>query len=164
VSAFNPTGHRSRYGLAFWLGLVAGWAIIGYAVTGIWQDREGTNPTGLARWFVGLLAAHDLVVAPLVAIIVGLLAWRLPRRLRGPILGALALSAVLTVFAWPNVRGYGRRPLNSSALPWDYGRNLALVLAGVWVAAGAVILVRAARGRHRRTARGAEPGRGEVTG
>lgn len=151
MTAVNPTGHRSEYGLGFWLALAAGWVIIALAVSGIWHDREGTNPAGMARWAIGLLVAHDFVIAPLVTVIGGLLACKLPRSVRGPALGALALSAVLALFAWPNVGGYGRRPLNSSALPWNYGRNLLLIVSFVWTTAGAVILVRVVRKRHRRS-------------
>jgi hypothetical protein len=60
----------------------------------------------------------------------------------GPIRAALAVSAILLVFALPLVAGLGRRPTNSSALPLPYVRSLLLLLGGVWLVAAGVIVVR----------------------
>ena len=147
MTAVNPTGHHAKLGVTFWVGLAIGWAVIAYAVAGIIREQEGTNPPGLLRWFVVLVLAHDLVLAPIVAVTGVLLSRYLPGRARGPVLAALALSATLTLFAWPNVRGYGRRALNSSTLPWDYGSHLRSIIALIWVVALAVIVGRVVRAR-----------------
>lgn len=157
MNAVNPTGHRSKCGISFWLGLLMGWAVIAYAIAGIIREKEGTNPPGLLRWVVTLAVAHDLLLAPLVAIVGGLLAWVLPRRARGPVLAAFALSATLTLFAWPNVRGYGRRALNNSTLPWDYGRNLLEIVAVIWISAAAVIAYRVLHDRRHPMTAGSAP-------
>jgi hypothetical protein len=75
------------------------------------------------------------------------LAWKAPAWWGRPVATAAATSAVLTVFAWPLLRRYGNHPLNASALPRDYGRNLAVVLVAVWATAAAVVAVRIVRRR-----------------
>ena len=85
---------------------------------------------------------HDAVVVPVVVALGWLASRWLPPAARGPVRGALALSAILVVFAYPLVRRLGARPTNSSALPLHYGPNLALVLGVVWIVT--VVLVVAA--------------------
>ena len=129
----------------FWLGLVVGWAVMAYAVWGIFIDHDATNPTGLARWVLGGALAHDLLLAPAVLLLGAVLARWLPGSVRGPITGALALSGIVVLFAFPLVRGYGRHELNPSTLPLDYGTNVAVVVGLIWIAALAIIVVRSAR-------------------
>jgi hypothetical protein len=59
----------------------------------------------------------------------------LPAPIRTPARFALAVTALVTAIAWPLVRGWGYRAANPSALPLDYGRNLAGVLVAVWIVA-----------------------------
>lgn len=130
------------YGVSFWIGLVIGWAIIGFGLRGVFGDPLGTVPPELARWTFGLAVAHDAILAPLVTIIGLALAWILPRRLRGPVLAALAASGIVMLFSWPLLRGYGKRDNNSSKLPHDYVVNVGIVLAVIWGVALVTILVR----------------------
>ena len=62
---------------------------------------------------------------------------------------AAAATALYVVLAYPLIRRWGRRPTNSSTLPLDYGRNLAIVIAVVWLLAG-VVTVRRVRAKARR--------------
>lgn len=134
------------YGATFWVGLVVGWSVIAFAFVGIansvWlRDR----PAKVATWVIGGLVVHDALLAPVVTVVALLLGRLLPRWLRGPISAALVLSGLVLVFSYPLLRAFGRRAANPSILPLDYGRNVVVVLAIVWVAALAVVGVRLVR-------------------
>lgn len=134
---------RSPSGPFFWTCLVAGAGIVGYGLAGAWADRADTRPADLVVWLAGSGLVHDALVAP--AVVAAALATRwLPVVARLPVRLGLAASALLTLLFWPVVRGWGRSPSVPSALPLDYGRHLLLVLAGVWLAVGAVVVVRVA--------------------
>jgi hypothetical protein len=137
---------RPTYGPLFWTGLLVGWSVMGFAVVGIsnsvWlKDR----PVELAVWVLGGLVVHDALLASSVTIIGLLLARLLPRWLRGPVAGAVALSGLVLLFSYPLLRGFGRRESNRSILPLDYDRNVAIVLALIWLAAAAVVVARLVR-------------------
>ncbi|PSK97579.1 hypothetical protein CLV30_12271 [Haloactinopolyspora alba] len=128
-------------GRLFWTLLVVGATVTGYGVYVAWSDRADTNPADAIIWLTGAGIVHDLVVAPLIV----LLTWasgRLPDAARLPIRLGLAFSALITVLFWPVVQGWGRSASVPSALPLDYGRNLVVVLAVVWAAVGAAVVVR----------------------
>ncbi|TDC49712.1 hypothetical protein E1212_17235 [Jiangella ureilytica] len=137
---------RSPSGPFFWTCLVAGAGIVGYGLAGAWVDRADTRPADLAVWLAGSGIVHDALLAPAVVAVALATRW-LPDVARLPVRLGLALSALLTLLFWPVVRGWGRSPSVPSALPLDYGRNLLLVLAGVWLAVGVVVVVRARRAR-----------------
>ena len=139
--------HEARPTRWFWVGLAFGWAVIAYGIWGALANADRTEPIQLAAYVVGAAVLHDAVVVPVV-VAVGWLASRwLPPAARGPVRGALALSALLVVFAYPLVRRLGAHPTNSSALPLHYGPNLALVLGVVWVVTALLVV---SRYRHRR--------------
>ncbi len=134
------------YGPLFWVGLVIGWSVMGFAVVGVlnsvWlKDR----PAKLATWVLGGLVVHDALIASLVTGAGLFLAWVLPRWLRGPVAGAAALSGIVLLFAYPLLRAFGRREANTTILPLDYGHNVAIVLALIWLTAGTVVAVRLVR-------------------
>lgn len=132
---------RSPSGPFFWTCLVAGAGIVGYGLAGAWADRADTRPADLVVWLAGSGLVHDALVAP--AVVVAALATRwLPVVARLPVRLGLASSALLTLLFWPVVRGWGRSPSVPSALPLDYGRNLLLALAGVWLAVGVAVMAR----------------------
>lgn len=139
---------RTPSGPFFWAGLIAGAGIAGYGVAGAWADRADTRPADLVVWLAGSGVLHDALIAPVVVAAALATRW-LPVAARLPVRLGLALSALLTVVFWPVVRGWGRSPSVPSALPLDYGRNLAVVLALIWLAAAAAVVVRARRGRAR---------------
>jgi hypothetical protein len=130
-----------------WLFLLPGLAAVVYGAHGL-LTAGGRVPLGSwLTWFIGSALVHDLVIAP-VWIGLGWLATRfLPRSARPPVVLAAAVTGVLTLVALPFVLGRGADPINSSFLPRDYGRNLLLIAAGVWVVAPAwaVLAVRRAR-------------------
>lgn len=131
----GPLGPR------FWITAAVGWAVIGWGVYGIFSNRLDTRPANLARFVVGGALLHDLLIAPVVILAGVLVARAVPARFRGPIQAALVVSAIVALFAWPLVRGYGLAANNPTSLPHNYGLNLLIVLGVVWaVAAGAVLL------------------------
>jgi hypothetical protein len=144
-AAPKPAGPR------FWITAAVGWAGIAWGVVGIFSHSLDTRPANLARFVVGGVLLHDLLVAP-VAILAGVLvARRVPARARGPVQAALAISAIVALFAYPLVRAYGLAANNPTSLPHNYGRNLLVVLGLVWLAAGVAILRNAQQSRERRT-------------
>lgn len=137
-------GPRTRW---FWVGLAVGWALMAYGIWGALANADRTEPIQLAAYVIGAAVLHDAIVVPVV-VAVGWLASRwLPPAARGPVRGALALSAILVVFAYPLVRRLGAHPTNSSALPLHYGPNLALVLGVVWIVTVVLVVARFRRQR-----------------
>lgn len=135
-------------GAAFWIGLLLGGSIMAFGIGGMLNDAAGTNPSRLALWAVGLLLVHDLVIAPVTAIVGWVLLRVVPHRVRGPVLGGLIVMAMAAVVAIPVVRGAGRRPDNRTILPAaDYPTNLAVVLGAVAAATMLLVVVRAMRAR-----------------
>jgi hypothetical protein len=131
------SGHESP-GAAFWIGLASGWAVMAVGIAGLVADRADTKPFEVAYRFGELALVHDAVVAPLVFVVGAIATHWLPPIGRGPIRGALALSAIVVVFALPLVQRLGARQ-NSSVLPLAYGPNLAIVLGAIWLTTAAVI-------------------------
>ena len=78
---------------------------------------------------------HDLVVAPIAALIAIVVIRRAPAITRAPLRAALFGSAVVVAVAWPALRGYGRMrtPDNASVQPLNYATAVATVVAVVWV-------------------------------
>lgn len=145
----GEVGPAPTYGASFWVGLAVGWAVMGYGVWGVLDESDLTRPPDLALWVVGAAIAHDALLAPVVAVVGVALAAVLPRWVRGPVRAALAVSGVVVLFAYPALRGFGRRQGNPSILPLDYQRNVLLVLAVVWVVAAVAAAVRRRAGTDR---------------
>ncbi len=142
----GPRQHRDG-GWVFWSSVVVGWAVIGFAVRGLLQQRALTTPVNFAVYVVGGAVVHDGVWIPIVLLAGVGLSRILPAGARRPVLWAAATSGVLTLIAWPFVRGYGRRPDNPSLLPRNYERGLLAYLAVTWVVALAWIIVSRLRSR-----------------
>ena len=136
---------RHRTSPLFWVSAAVGWAVIAYALRGIFQHSLDTRPAQLARFVVAGALLHDLLVAPLV-IVAGV---AVARAVRGParpvVQGALVVSAVLALFSYPMVRAYGLAANNPTSLPHNYARNLLAVLAVVWAGAAAAVVIRRRR-------------------
>jgi hypothetical protein len=141
-----------RPALSFWIGLAIGWAVMAIGVVGLVANRADTKPFEVAYRFAELALLHDAVVAPLAFLVAAIATHWLPPVARGPMRGALALSAIVVVFALPLVQRLGARQ-NSSVLPLAYGPNLALVLAAIWLAAAALVCRRFVRRRQQRRSR-----------
>jgi hypothetical protein len=142
------TGEEPTHGRAFWAGLVAGWAIMAFGLLSLFERSAATRPTNFALLFLGAVVVHDLVFTPAVLAFGAVLGPRLPRAVRGLVLGAAAVSALLLVASVPVIGGFGRQSDNPSLLPRDGIVGILLVLAVVW-AVTAAICVRAWRRRAR---------------
>ena len=138
-AAPRPAGRR------FWISAAVGWVVIGWGVAGIFRHSLDTRPANLAKFVVGGALLHDLLVAP-VAILAGVLVVRaVPGRVRGPVQAALAVTAIVALFAYPLVRAYGLAANNPTSLPHNYALNLLVVLGMVWAVTAGVIIVRLRR-------------------
>lgn len=121
---------RSRL---FWPGAVMGWAVMAFAVRGLLHFHRTTNPWATVRLVVGLDLVHDFLLVPVV-LVIGVVVTRLvPLRLRRPLIVGLLLSGVVTLYAYPFVRGFGRSATTPSRLPNNYATGLVTVLSIVWV-------------------------------
>jgi len=135
--AHDPGTHtaspKTTGGPLFWIGVVIGWTVIIIGIRGLLHDHVATNPSVVARYVVEAALILDLVVAP-IACAAGLLIARLFKPpFRAIIGGGLVASAVITIYSYPFVRGFGRSPNLPSALSINYGRGLLIVLVGIWV-------------------------------
>jgi hypothetical protein len=126
----------------FWVALAIGWAVMIGAAVGALLDSRNANLPALVRYIVIFDVVHDAVIATLTVALAWFVGRWAPPALRGPLRAALALSAIVAVFSYPLVRRLGERDTNDSALPLDYGRNVLIVLAAVWLGAAAVVAVR----------------------
>ena len=133
---------QHRAGPLFWISAVAGWAVIGFGLRGIFQHSLDTRPANLARFVVGGALLHDLVVAPLVILAGVLLARAVPGRARSVVQAALVVSGIVALFSYPLVRAYGLAANNPTSLPHNYTANLLIVLGVVWAAAAAAVVLR----------------------
>lgn len=144
----DPPPRAEPGGALFWLATAVGLALVGVGAAGLLRDLPGPALRSWATLFAGGLIAHDLIAAPLVALVSLLLVRLLPAWARPPLQAGLIVTALVAVVAFPLVVPDGRIPGNPSLLPDDYGRNLALLLAAVWLVTLAG-LARAARRRAR---------------
>jgi len=130
-----------------WLFLLPGLAAGLYGAYGLLTAGGRVPLVAWGTWFLGSALLHDLVLAP-VWVGLGWLAARfLPRPARGPVVVAAAVSGVLSLVALPFILGDPGDPGDPSFLPRDYGRNLLLIVAAVWLVAGlwSVVAVHRAR-------------------
>jgi hypothetical protein len=134
-------------------GLVtAGILAMGYAIVGALTD-PGLHVGGVLIFLAAVLAAHDIVLLPLIIGFGALIARLVPAGARIAIRVAALCTAAVMVVTLPLVLGYGKSTDNPSALPLAYGRGLATVLTLIWTVALASILGRrVARYRRIRTA------------
>lgn len=131
-----------RHGATFWVSAAVGWLIIAVGVRGVFEKAIDTRPAQLARFVVGGALVHDLLVAPL-AILAGVALARVVRgRARPVVQAALVVTAVVALFAYPLVRGYGLAANNPTSLPHNYAANLAVVVGVVWTVAAIAIVIR----------------------
>lgn len=125
----------------FWGLTILGLSAIGFGVHGIWT-HQGTGTLDvrvrpLLTWTIGAIVVHDLLFAPLVLLVGRGLRRVRPRGLRAPLQVGLAASVVLTLLAFPLVRGYGARASAPSRLPLNYTVGYGALLAVVWLSCAA---------------------------
>jgi len=136
---FAVAEETSRYGPLFWSGVALGWAAISFGVWSLLSKPGATHPPAVAVWVVGLALAHDLLLAPVALLVAWLVHRTAPRVARGLVLGALAISAIVALFAFQLVRRFGAQPDNPTFLPRNAGAGLVVVIAIVWIVAAALL-------------------------
>jgi hypothetical protein len=141
----TPAHETNVIGLA--IGLVLGVPLMLIGVVGILRHTAATPPSSYLRFFVGGDLVHDLVVAPIAALVAIVVLRRTPAIARGPLRAALFGSAVMVAIAWPGIRHYGRMraPDNVSVQPLNYATSTATAVAVVWAIAAlwlAIAIVR----------------------
>ena len=149
------------YGRAWWVGLAVGGSVLAWGLVGLVRQAMATVPPAWAGWLVACLLVHDLVVLPAVFAVARLVG-HAPARWRPALRAALVVSGVVVLVTLPALIGGGRstQPGNSSVLPGDYPRSLALVLGLVWaVAAGSVLAAWLGRAGERSQRRAGERAR-----
>jgi hypothetical protein len=155
--------HDPVYGRRFWIGVAVGGLIMLHGLAGLVRQASSTRPGAWAGWLLAILAAHDLLLVPLVLLVGGLLSAAVGHvaggRLWPPLRAALATAGIVFLVTMPALVGDGRStdPTNPTLLPNDYPRSLALVAGAIFAAAAiwAVIAARqitSARGGTRRSA------------
>ena len=127
-----------------------GWVAILIGLFGIFDHGSQADPLRVFRLLIGLNIFNDAVVVPVV-LGVGFAAHRwVPRWLLVPTQVWLIICGVVSLYAYPLVGGFGRKPSQPSELPFNYSHNLLIVLSCITLFC-AGLAVRAWR-RQRRTA------------
>jgi hypothetical protein len=151
AAAAPPRTSDAPSGPLWWAGLAVGGAIMTFGAWGLWDALDGVRLLRWVGWFAAGLLVHDGLVVPSTVAVGWLVRRVVPAGARATVQAGLALSAVLALVTWPLVRGYGRAAqggTNPTLLPFDYGRNLLVVLAVVWGSlAAAAVARRVARSR-----------------
>ncbi|MGH9165786.1 MAG: hypothetical protein ACRDZW_09780 [Acidimicrobiales bacterium] len=133
-------GYPEGYPKLYWIGLVLGWLVIGVGLRGLVVNADSqmaTDPPGWAALVLKSNLAHDLILLPVVFLVGYMVARVVPDRVRAPIQAGLISTGFVVLYAFPFVRGYGRKADNPSILPQDYGRGLLLVLGFILVVTAA---------------------------
>lgn len=149
MSRHAPPAATDR-GLPFWAGAAVGWALIAWGIAGVARNALDTRPADLVRFVAGGIVLHDLLIVPLALLVALVVVRAVPRRMRRWVQAALVVAAPLALFAYPQLRGYGRIPGNPTALPHDYATNLTLVLLALAAALATVAVASAQWSRRRR--------------
>jgi hypothetical protein len=128
-----------------------GIAVAGWGAIGLLRDAGDTRPFQVVLWVAGGLVAHDLVLAPVVAVVAWLTVRFVPSSVRPVVQAGLLSAGVLALIALPLLLRSGSPRDNASVLPRDYGTGTAVVLALVGL--GTAVGVAVARIRVRRLRR-----------
>lgn len=126
---------------------VAGVALISYGLIGVLGNAGATKPLSTAIWVGGLTLVHDLVLAPVVAVVGWLLSRALPDWARPIVQGGLVVAGVVVLLSIPVVLRQGAPGTYDSLLPLDYRANLVKILAVIAVGTALLLAVRSRRRR-----------------
>lgn len=121
-------GGDEDHGVVFWIGLALGWVAIIIGVFGIFDHGAQANPFKVFRLLVGLNIFNDAVVVPLVLGLAFVLRRWAPRWLLVPAQVWLIIAGVVSLYSYPLVGDFGRKPSQPSELPFNYAHNLLIVL------------------------------------
>lgn len=126
-------------GRRFWIGVAFGGAVVAVALFELATSLTLPRLFNASLFLGAAGLGHDALWGPVI-VLGGLATMRLPAWMRMPVRFGLAFSALLVLFAWPELRGYVGHARNPSAVPLDYQRNVSLTLLALWLLiAGACI-------------------------
>jgi hypothetical protein len=136
-----------RIGLA--IGLAIGVPMMAWGVWAFFVHSAGNPRANVLRFFIGGDVIHDVVVAPVAALVGIVLVARVPEVARAQLRAALFTTAIVVAVAWPGIRAYGhmRVPDNGSVQPLNYATAVPTVVAFVWVVCGLWFIVDLRRSR-----------------
>lgn len=124
----DPAPWRGR-----WLLYAAGLAMVAIGLRGIVHNTNGwEHPPFWLLLLIGGAVGHDLILAPLVFVAAVVLMRLAPAGARPLVASGLAISGVLTLIAWPGIRGDGRTSDNPTILPINYTSGLLTALGVLW--------------------------------
>ena len=138
----DPLDEPAPSGTAWRTCLAGGGALFAFGLYGLLHNAPQTVPADVLKWVAGALLLHDAIIAPAVLVAGAALARALPATIRAGLQATLAVCAIVAVMSVPVLQAVGRRPDNPSLLPHDYGQNLAIVLAAIFVGGTALTLTR----------------------
>lgn len=130
-----------RTNKVFWVGLVIGWVLIGIGLRSAVME-VGDAFTRFLLFVAGFAVLHDAIVLPLAAGLSVMIDRFAPPTARIPVRLGLAGSWLLLVVSLPGVLAFGALPDNPSILPANVGRNLAVIVAALWVGVAIASAVR----------------------
>jgi hypothetical protein len=91
-----------RIGLV--VGLLIGLPMMAWGVYALAIHRAGSPTASVARFFIGGDVVHDIIVAPIAALIGVLVLRRVPALARAQVRAALFTTAIVIAIAWPGIR------------------------------------------------------------
>lgn len=111
---------------------VLGAGVIGYGGYLLLRDQDGADHLDTALWLAGGVVLHDFVLAPLVIVVVALVARFAPAAARVPAVVALVVLGAVTLVGVPVLGRFGAKADNPTLLDRAYGPGW-LLLAGLTV-------------------------------
>jgi hypothetical protein len=116
----------------------AGFAMLGIGAVGLLTHTSDTHPAAWLRWLIGAALFHDLLLAPFVTLVGGLVLRVVPPPARAAVQAGLIVTGAVLIVGLVAILGPGRHHYhdNTSLLPLPYLRNLLIVLALVWFVTG----------------------------
>lgn len=116
-----------------WLLVVGGTLTLAYGIFGILSNAAFTTPLATAFNLAITLMINDLLLIPFVILVGGLTGF-LPSHWQPPFRAALMVSGILILIALWGIEGQIRdvQPGNTSILPNQYAKSLAIILIPVW--------------------------------
>ncbi|MGZ8752164.1 MAG: hypothetical protein ACXW1S_04210 [Acidimicrobiia bacterium] len=129
------------------MGAAVGIGIMAFGFRGLFENSRATQPLEFAKWFVGADLLHDLVIAPVAALVGVFVARLFPRPWRFPVQAGLFATAIVLAVGWAPLRGYGRATAvgNATVQPLDYSTAVATVVGVVWIIVAGWLAVIATR-------------------
>jgi hypothetical protein len=124
-------------GLMRWIRAVLVATGVLVAAWGGWLLRpevtSSSNALSVAKWLIAGSLLHDLIVAPVVALVGLLVARTAPRPWRVPVITGLAVSGVLVLVGLPVLLRPSAGPPNPGLADRHYLPGLLVALAVIWV-------------------------------